>query len=155
MSKTPDKQIHVVGKTRRKPFVHLEIINGDIFHDDKLIEEEIKSFVTNLQRGASMEIAQDANGMWSPLDYLLRTLRPNITLKKLKPIGLDTLTLLWGAGLDTDQRMNAFKIMTSRMSEHALEKRKDVSKKNFNILIYMRRIFEDDLESILTTDIEK
>lgn len=148
------KNISVRGEKGRRASVRFEVLHGQIHHTDSLIFEEILSFIDNLERGASMEISQDEDGTWSPLDFLLRALRPNIDVRKLKPDGLDIVTLLWGAGLDIEKRMNVFKFVIDELKKHALVRAKKADKRNFNILHYMRHVFEQDLEKIVNAKME-
>lgn len=148
------KDIFIKGEKGERATVRFKIVSGKIRYTDSLIYEEILSFIGNLERGASMEICQDEEGTWSPLDYLLRTLRPNIDVRKLKPEGLDVITLLWGAGLDIDKRMNVFHFVTDELKKHALIRVKNVNKEHFNILHYMRDVFEKDIEKIVAVKVQ-
>jgi hypothetical protein len=150
MAKKNEEDFGIKGSKSKRANVRFEVVHGDITHTKKLIHEEIESFIINIERGASMEITRDEYGEWSPLDYFLRTLRPNLDIRGLKPTGPEVLTFLIGAGLDIEKRINVFKFVVEELRSHALEKSKKINKeKPFNILTFMRDCFEEKLVSIL------
>lgn len=148
MSENKD-ELSIPASNKHRRNVRFEIVHGNVRHTNKLIEEEIRSYILNLERGASMEISEDEDGTWSPLDYLLRTMRPDIDVRSLKPNGMDIVTLLMGAGLDIEKRMNVFKFMLEKLQKHALASIHSANKEDFNIILYMRRVFEADMNTIL------
>lgn len=144
--------ISIPSKKHRIPHIRFKVIDGNISVDKNMATEMVNSYISNLQRSASVEInSENADGEWSPLDFLFRTIRPCLDLKSISPETMDIITALMGAGVDSDRRVNVLKSLLKRLNEKALARVNVANLKDFNILIFMRSVFEDDFSVILAT----